>query len=374
MPSSKLHTLFPWTASPVILNAPMAGFAGSALACSVSQAGGIGMIGGDMDMDILSSHLQAARAKFTDPNVSHPRTHTSTTACAKFYQETNLLPLGVGMLLFALPSLDAAISALKQNPPALIWLFAARELSDYAEVTSKLRKALSPLTRICIQVGNSSAAEEVHRTARPDILVLQGADAGGHGFERGAGIISLLPETRDLLSHSGPDGEGEGDRDDVILIAAGGITDGRGVASALALGADGVVMGTRFLGAKETDIHPAYLEKVLSSKDGATSTARANVFDELRGPNIWPAGYDGRALTTDSWQEWKHGTADLETLRERYAQAASGPDRGYTTRAAVWAGTGVGLVNEVLPAGEILVSVRERALEALRGALESHST
>ncbi|KAI1266503.1 hypothetical protein F5Y18DRAFT_381774 [Xylariaceae sp. FL1019] len=372
MPTSKLRTTFPWTTSPVIFNAPMAGFAGSALACSVSCAGGIGMIGSANDMGTLLSHLKAAHAKFTDPSASHdqPPTNTSTTACTQFYEKTGLLPLGVGLLLFALPSVEAAIATLKETPPAVIWLFAARELSDYAEVTRALRKALNPGTRICIQVGNASAAEEVHRTARPDIIVLQGADAGGHGFERGAGIISLLPEARDLPSFSSsPDSE----RDEVILIAAGGISDGRGVASALALGADGVVMGTRFLAAKETDMHPAYREIVLQSRDGATTTARAKVFDELRGPNIWPAGYDGRALTTESWQEWKDGSADIETLRERCAEAASGPDKGYAKRAAVWAGTGVGLVNEIQPAGEILVTVRKEALEALRGALEIHS-
>src|SRR5437763_563577 len=79
---------------------------------------------------------------------------------------------------------------------------------------------------------------------KPDVLVMQGLDAGGHGWEKGAGVISLVPEAVDALEENG--------FAHIHVLAAGGIVDGRGVAAALALGAEGVVMGTRFLGALET--------------------------------------------------------------------------------------------------------------------------
>jgi nitronate monooxygenase len=62
------------------------------------------------------------------------------------------------------------------------------------------------------------------KTARPDALCLQGADAGGHGFKKGAGIISLVPEPSDALAREG--------FSNIFIIAAGGIVDGRGVLAA----------------------------------------------------------------------------------------------------------------------------------------------
>ena len=113
-------------------------------------------------------------------------------------------------------------------------------------------RAASPRSKIWIQVGSVAAAVAVASSAHPpDVLVIQGLDAGGHGLARGAGIISLLPEVADALSAIGKPAS------DIPLIAAGGIADGRGAASALALGAAGVVMGTAFLGSSEIDLPDA---------------------------------------------------------------------------------------------------------------------
>ncbi|KAI0437491.1 2-nitropropane dioxygenase [Xylaria telfairii] len=351
--ASKLRADYPWTTGPVVINAPMAGFAGSPLATAVTGAGGIGMIGTVNDMEALEGHLSEASKIFSS---SSPFTRAST-----FYQETHhrLLPLGVGLLLFALKTPDAVLPTLRRHPPALLWLFAAPAAADYAVWAAALRAAL-PETRIWIQAGTASAAVEIARSAAPDVVVLQGSDAGGHGFKRGASIVSLLPETATLFASAGLS---------TPLVAAGGIVDGRGAAAALALGAAGVVMGTAFLAAQETALHPAYRVAVLAARDGAAATVRATVFDELRGPNVWPDPYDGRALATESYREWVAG-ADIEVLRKRVAEAAGGEDRGFAGRAPVWAGAGVGLVNEVRPAADIMSDVREGARTALRGALE----
>lgn len=190
---------------------------------------------------------------------------------------------------------------------------------------------------IWIQVGSVEAALTVAQSVNPAILCVQGSDAGGHGFERGAGIISLLPEIADVLAENG--------FSDIHLVAAGGITDGRSAAAAFALGAEGVVMGTRFLAAPETNMHPVYREAILAASDGSQSTIRCKLFDELKGPNIWPEAYDGRGIVMESWSDHLAGV-DIEEIRARHADAVQEESAGFGSngkgRAAMWAGSGVG--------------------------------
>lgn len=189
----------------------------------------------------------------------------------------NTLPLGVGLLPF-ISDLNEVLPIMAEYKPAIIWLFATHELIDFGLWATHIR-AVSPQSKIWVQIGTVSAALVITRTCKIDGIVLQGSDAGGHGFEHGASIISLIPEATDVLRANG--------YGDIPLIAAGGIVDGRGVAAALTLGAAGVVMGTRFLGAAETDLHPAYRKAVLQARDGALSTVRDKVFDELKWDNMW---------------------------------------------------------------------------------------
>ncbi|KAI0185793.1 hypothetical protein EV127DRAFT_440680 [Xylaria flabelliformis] len=360
--ASKLRAHYPWTESPVIINAPMAGTAGTPLATAVTGTGGIGMIGVD-DAAGLGAQLEDASNIFGSSSSPSSSSSSLNPAASAFYQETRLLPIGVGLLVFHVKTLDPVLPTLRQHPPALVWLFAAPSLPDYAVWTSALRAAL-PTTKIWIQVGTSSAAVEVARTAAPDVIVVQGSDAGGHGFARSASVISLLPETTALFAAAAEKELSSAP----ILVAAGGIVNGKGVAAALSLGAAGVVMGTAFLAAQETMLHPAYRAAVLAARDGATATVRASLFDELRGPNVWPDAYDGRALATQSYREWITGE-EIGVLREKVAEAVKCEDKGFGGRAPVWAGAGVGLVNEVRKAGDIVVSVREGARAALREAL-----
>ncbi|KAI1379821.1 inosine monophosphate dehydrogenase [Hypoxylon crocopeplum] len=338
---SKLHADYPWVSGPIVVNAPMEGFAGDELAIAVTKAGGIGMIGSIMDVDALEVKLERARAAFA----SDPKLGSRST-----------LPIGCGALAF-ISDMDRAMPVLEKYKPVILWLFAAKEFDDYGTWARAIRQR-SPETKVWIQVGSVTAALQVAKICSPDVLVLQGADAGGHGFERGAGIISLLPEATDVL---GANGFG-----DIPLVAAGGIADGRGVAAALALGAAGVVMGTRFLAAAETVLHPQYRAAVLKAKDGALSTVRAEVFDQLRGPNIWPALYNGRALATDSYIDSVNGV-DIEKIRELYKEASADEDKGFgkNPRAAVWASASVGIVNDVKPAAEIVHEVRDAATSIL---------
>ncbi|KAF2822967.1 inosine monophosphate dehydrogenase [Ophiobolus disseminans] len=344
---STLRDSLPWTSSPLIVNAPMAGFAGGALASAVTLAGGLGLIGSAVDMDSLRKELRIASDSIASSHIDSP---------------PGTFPVGVGFLAF-IAKLEEALPVVADFKPAVVWLFAAKELDQYTEWAAALRKA-SPETKIWIQVGSVAAAVQIARTTKPDVLCIQGADAGGHGFEKGAGIISLLPEVSDTLAREG--------FSHIPLVASGGIVDGRGVAAALALGAQGVVMGTRFLAAEEVIIHPKYQAAVLQARDGGQVTARSKLFDQLRGPSIWPEAYDGRSLAIQSHKDFVSGVS-LESLRTTYKEAVGAEDKGYDTdlrgRAAIWAGTGVGLVNNVESAAKVVQDVRAETMEILsRGA------
>jgi nitronate monooxygenase len=320
----------------------MAGFAGGALASAVTLAGGLGLIGGLFDMRDVRTQLRIA----------------SEAIAAERALSSETLPVGVGFLPFVL-KLEDVLPVVAEYKPAVIWLFAAKELDQYAEWAAALRK-VSPASKIWVQVGSVAAALHVARTAKPDALCLQGADAGGHGFEKGAGIISLVPETCDALARDG--------FSHIPILASGGIVDGRGVAAAIALGAHGVVMGTRFLASHEVTVHPKYQAAVLEAQDGGQVTTRSKLFDQLRGPNMWPEPYDGRSLVIQSHKDFIDGVS-LEDIQKAHNDAVGGEDKGFNTglqgRAAIWAGTGVGLVTELQGAGEIIKSVREEAMSIL---------
>ncbi|RMZ69615.1 nitronate monooxygenase [Pyrenophora seminiperda CCB06] len=342
MPS--LQEQLPWTTTPLIINAPMAGFAGGKLASAVTLAGGLGMIGSAFSMEEVRKELALAAEVFK----GNPVTSSST----------NTLPIGLGFLPFVLKMSDA-LAVIEEFKPAVVWLFVPKVLDDYADWVPAVRK-VSPESKIWIQLGSVAAALHVARIAQPDVLCLQGADAGGHGFEKGASIISLLPEVTDAFAAEG--------LSHIPLVASGGMADGRGVAAALTLGAQGVVMGTRFLASREINLHPNYQAAVLEAQDGGQVTTRSKLFDQLKGPTIWPELYDGRALVALSHKDQAEGV-ELEEIQRRHNEAIKEEDRGFKTglqgRAAIWAGTGVGLVKQVENAKDILESVRGQAKDIL---------
>lgn len=346
--SSSIYSSYPWTTAPFIANAPMGGFANSALAVAVTQAKGFGFIGAVFDMVALATELEKASQSLLGTEV--PESHTT-------------LPVGAGFLPFV-AKLDDAAAVVAKFRPAAVWLFAAKELEDFATWAQRMRE-VSPLTKIWVQIGSVAGALRVAEIVKPDVLVMQGVDAGGHGWARGAGVISLVPEAADVLADNG--------FGHIHLLASGGIVDGRGVAAALTLGAEGVVMGTRFLSAQETTVpHEGYKEAVLTTRDGGQNTVRAKIFDETKGPNIWPALFDGRSIVTDTYTDHMDGV-DIEEIRKLYAEAAKGVDGGFgpkNRRATVWAGTGVGLVKELQDAKDIVEEVQESAREALQIAQE----
>jgi nitronate monooxygenase len=338
-----LKEYLPWIQTPFIINAPMSGIAKSKLATAVTKAGGLGQIGYLDNLHELANELETAKQSFLE---------------AKF-DISKTLPIGLGVIVFGSP-LRAWLTLFAKYKPAVAWLSFA-DTDELQEWTEGIR-GCSPETRVWVQLGSVRAAVDVARACRPDALVLQGVDAGGHGHENGASIVSLIPEVADALSDLGID--------DLPLIAAGGIVDGRGCASAFALGASGVVMGTRFLAAKEASVPAIYRDAIFEASDGGEMTARSRVFDEIWGSNLWPKTYDGRCLKNRVYEQHRSGV-DMNKIRAWLSSAMNGPaaekletkDMG-----SIWAGTGVGLVKKQDNAEVIVQEVRSNTRSHLERA------
>jgi len=346
--ASTLTSGYPWTKPPFIACASMRLISLAPLAVAVSQAGGLGFIGAGSELSDLSNQLRHAQSLLRDSSIE------SATP--------GVLPVGVGFINWG-ADLDAAIDALKTYVPAAVWLFAPRENADLEAWSRRIREATTGKTKIWVQIGTVGDALEVAKLCTPDVLVVQGADAGGHGLERGGSIVSLLPEVHDALHAAG--------MRDISLVAAGGIVEGRGVAAALALGAEGVAMGTRFLASEEAQVAKGYQDDILRVSDGGVNTVRSKVYDRLRGTTGWPDHYDGRGIINESFMDAKNGEV-TDSNRPDYEEALQKGDQGWgkNGRLTAYAGTGVGLVTKVLPARDIIEEIR-RDVKEVRARIAS---
>ncbi|RAK89391.1 oxidoreductase 2-nitropropane dioxygenase family [Aspergillus costaricaensis CBS 115574] len=333
-----LSRLYPWTTSPLIVSAPMRVMSGPALAVAVSRAGGLGFVNNAIqnvaaDLEQASSLISSSALK------TIPSPH---------------LPIGVGFLLWA-DDLDTAVETIQKYKPCAVWLYAPPNGQADLDTWSRGIRAASPGTQIWIQIGTLSEARSILKSAeKPDVVVVQGAEAGGHGRAKDAmGLISLLPEVADAMAGS-----------QIPLFAAGGIADGRGAAAALCLGASGVVMGTRFLAASETRIARGYQQEVVRAEDGAVGTTKTLLYNHLRGTFGWPEEYMPRTVINRSWVEHLAGKG-FEELKVLHDEAAKQGDQawGPEGRLATYAGASIGLVHEVKDAESIVREVREQVLE-----------
>ena len=337
-----LKNVYPWIKTPLIIGAPMRIFASPLLAATISKAGGIGFMGPGAAPTDLDAFLSEAKSLLPP----------------SFPTSNNLLPVGIGFQTFA-ADLEEASKAIEKHRPCAVWLFVPRDGQRELDLWTRRVKEVSPETKVWIQVGSVAQALSAARSVHPpDMLVIQGIDAGGHGLAKGAGIISLLPEVSDAL-----------DTADIPLVAAGGIADGRGVAAALSLGAVGVAMGTRFLAAKEAKISKGYQSDVLRVADGGQNTVRTTLYDELAGRTDWPTGYDGRNVVNESILDHASGVK-FEENKIKYQEATKKGDDGWgeNGRLTAYVGSAVGLVKEVLGAEEIVAVARSQAKASLESA------
>ena len=356
----------PWLLFPIICSAPMRPFSSPELALKVTGAGGLGFIPNNNDTKTTRSHVQQLLDSQADRTPGKPNFEASNLT-------VDIPCLGVGFQTYQ-ESLEEAVGLVRDFRLPAVWLFAAgggnveyKKWADALREASASRESEQTLkTQIWVQVGTVADALEVIRLCgKETLLVIQGADAGGHGLAHNAGLMTLLPEVRDALDIAG--------FKDVRLLGAGGIIDGRGAAAALALGADGVVMGTRFLAASEATTPERFRAQLLKASDGGVNTFRTRLFDELRGTGDFPTGYDGRALVNRTLEDQQKGIPENE-LEEQYKKALKEKNTsdgyGEEGRLVEYAGTGVGLVKEIKSGSEISREVRKDMGTALEKALK----
>ncbi len=300
-----------------ILSAPMAVAGGGALAAAVTRAGGLGLIGGGYGDGLwLAAQFQAAGNE----------------------------PVGCGFITWALAKQPHLLDdALAHSPRAIMLSF-----GDPSPFAGAIHEAGAQLICQCQNLTHVRQALD----AGADIIVAQGAEAGGHGQSRGT--IGFVPEVADMLASRSPD---------TLLVAAGGIADGRGLAAALMLGADGVLMGTRFWASREALVHQRHHGAILASNgDG---TVRTNAPDLARRLD-WPAGFTIRVRENDFTKAWQGREGEMrqviETEAPRYAKAfAEGdPDTG-----GVVFGEAAGLISDVPSASEIVQRIVAEAAALL---------
>lgn len=301
-----------------VIQAPMAYAAGGRLAAAVSGAGGLGFIGGAYgDAEWIAAEFDAAGNQ----------------------------PVGCGLITWALARDPSILDLVLERAPRAVFL----SFGDPAPFATTVRAANVPL--IC-QV--QTLVDAVHAIdAGADVIVAQGAEAGGHGESRAT--FTLVPEVADRIAAHAPD---------VLLCAAGGIADGRGLAAALMLGADGVVMGSRFWASNEARVHPNMLDAAVSAT--GDDTVRSKVTDIVRQLG-WPQRYTARTLKNAFTARWHDDQDGLRADAER--QAALWRDaweRGDVEGANTFVGEGTGLIRSVEPAADILERTVSEA-EALLG-------
>ncbi|KAF3941596.1 hypothetical protein ABW19_dt0208003 [Dactylella cylindrospora] len=340
---STLTTTYPWTKSPLIVSAPMRLISGPSLAHAVSSSQGLGFLAAGVDVSGLSQSLAEYKSLLSRSPIPSAL--------------PSVLPIGVGFILWGADlSLTLKVLSEPGNAPAAVWFFAPSQPSQLKEWADGIRKTTDGKTQIWVQVSSVSAAVEAVAIAAADVLVIQGADAGGHGRYDSAGLISLVPEVADAVAeYCKQSGAKEPE-----LIAAGGISDARGVKAVIALGAGGAALGTRYLASQEAVIAPGYQGAVLRATDGGVSTIRTGVYDQLRGTTGWPEGYGGRGVINKSYEDALKGIDTQENIR-LYEEAVKSGDKGWEgkeARLTTYVGTGVGLVKEVKSAAEITRELR----------------
>lgn len=311
--------------SEPILLAPMGAVSGGRLAAAVTRAGGLGLLG--------PGYADAAWIQ-------------------REFDEAQGARVGIGFIVWDLARDPRRLEvALERAPEAVMLSF-----GDPAPFVPAIRRSGA---KVLVQVQTVKAAEEAARLG-VDVIVAQGTEAGGHGADRS--LFSLLPAVVDAV-------------DPTPVVAAGGIADGRGLAAALALGASGVLVGTRFYATDESLAPAAAKARVVAGT--GDRTVRTRVFDIARRID-WPSPYTGRALQNDFTRRWHGREAELSAQAGEFDLYRGASQSEDFDTAVVWAGEGVDLVKGVLPAERVVeafITEAEASIaraSALRSPRELH--
>lgn len=298
---------------PIVL-AGMGGVSTAPLVAAVSNAGGLGVIGAaTMDAAMLREQIHQTR-DLTDK------------------------PFAVDLLA---PIPDNIRPQIKVVVDEGVKIFVAG-LAVPAEFIVELHANGIKVVVMCGRVRHAQKSEQ----AGADVVVAQGTEAGGHTGE--IGTLALVPQVVDAVK--------------IPVLAAGGIIDGRGVVAALALGAQGAVIGTRFIATNESQANPGYREAILQAKDDSTVRTRSYT------------GKPARAIRNSRTDEWE---SKADTIQPFPMQAGISVQEGVmdymgrgprfdADRTFLPAGQGSGGIHDIRPAAEVFRDIVAEAEAVIR--------
>ncbi len=299
-----------------VIQAGMSIFTSAELVVAVSNAGGLGSLG------------------------AWRRSPEDLTRQLSLIRERTDRPFAVNHVV---PALDeAAFAVTLAARPAVISL----ALGDPGELVRRAHGAGS------IVVHQVTTALQARQAAERgvDVIIAQGGEAGG--FAGAVAALALIPEVVDAV---GP----------LPVVTAGGIADGRGLAAALVLGAEGINVGTRFLASEEAPISLEWKRMIVAG--AAEDAVKVDVLNDIEPmPGSYGYGTVARALRTsfiDTWQQHRdEAKRDATRLRGELLAAAQ---RGQLHELLPVAGQSTGLIRDIVPAGEIVRRIVAEARQSL---------
>ncbi len=291
------------------------------LVAAVSDAGGLGNIG-----SVFES------AESVERKIARVRELTSR-------------PFAVNHVV---PLLDEeAFKATLEAEPAVISL----ALGDPGDLVERAHAAGA---KVVHQVHTVTQARRVAELG-VDVIIAQGSEAGGQGMSLGVGAMALIPQVVDAVAP-------------IPVLAAGAVADGRGLAAALVLGAQGANVGTRFLASEEASADESWKRTILATE--SEDVVRFEVWKE-----IFPPASEGayetapRVMRTSFVEEWQRRPEAARREAERLRGELMSVVRERRVHELVpFTGQTAGMIDAVLPAGEIVRGMVSEAEEALRGA------
>jgi NAD(P)H-dependent flavin oxidoreductase YrpB (nitropropane dioxygenase family) len=304
---------------PIVLGG-MARATGAELVAAVGEAGGLGTLG-----------------------VSAMTPDEIRTAVERIRSSTDR-PFGLNVLLFLVS--EAQVDALFAARPRVVasaWRRPEYDLRSFAERVH---------ANGALHMHQADTLDEAKRAAEAgaDIVVAQGTEGGGH-----VGIMATLPLAR-MVIRALPD---------IPVVVAGGIADGAGIAAALVLGADGALLGTRFLATEEAPLPDGYKRAIVAS-DGH-DTLLTEIPDIAAG-QVWPGAY-ARVLRNEFIEEWLGREGELRRNLGQVRQSLQAARAaGDATRGSLLIGQDAGLIDSIEPAGALLTRLAAEAEAILRAS------
>ncbi|MFF5983896.1 NAD(P)H-dependent flavin oxidoreductase [Streptomyces olindensis] len=304
-----------------VISAPMGSVSGGRLATAVTGAGGLGLVG-----------VSYGDAAFIDEHVAQAAQGGGVW--------------GVGCVMFTFDERPGLWDKVLGYAPPVI----ALSFGDADQVRRYVASAADTGAHVVVQVHDPEQAA-VAVQAGASVLVAQGAEAGGH--HKTQATLPLIPAVLDLTQGAVP------------VVAAGGFADGRGLAAALALGADGVMMGTRFALTEESMGTPGFKSSLISGATADLVDTRA--FDVVRGIP-WDEVYRARSVSNAFTRAWTGRDGELAARRgEIEPEWVAAVARDDTSQRALFAGEVLDLVQDVRPAASVVHDTVAEAEAILRG-------